>query len=99
MEFEAIDEGTLGKILVAEGAEGVKVGTVIALLATDGEDVSAADEPTAEPAVVAPAAEPVEAPAPQAAKPTSQPVSDPPLPAVTGFTRSEAHTSEPQPLI
>src|SRR3546814_20328333 len=39
MEFEAIDEGTLGKILVAEGAEGVKVGTVIALLATDGEDV------------------------------------------------------------
>src|SRR3990167_5204291 len=86
MEFEAIDEGTLGKILVAEGAEGVKVGTVIALLATDGEDVSAAAEPTDEPAVVAPAAKPVEAPAPQTAKPTSQPVSDPQIPAGTGYT-------------
>ena len=40
MEFEAVDEGTLGKILVAEGTEGVKVGTVIAMLAGEGEDVS-----------------------------------------------------------
>ena len=36
MEFEAVDEGTIGKLLVAEGAEGVKVGTVIAMI--DGED-------------------------------------------------------------
>src|SRR5688572_19575486 len=42
MEFESIDEGTVGKILVPEGSEGVKVGTVIALLAGDGEDASAA---------------------------------------------------------
>ena len=42
MEFEAVDEGTLGKILVAEGTEGVAVGTVIAMLAGEGEDVSAA---------------------------------------------------------
>src|SRR5690606_2170259 len=41
MEFESIDEGTVGKILVPEGAEGVKVGTVIAVLAGEGEDVSA----------------------------------------------------------
>ena len=41
MEFEAVDEGTLGKILVAEGTEGVKVGTVIAMLAGEGEDASA----------------------------------------------------------
>ena len=40
MEFEAVDEGTLGKILVAEGTENVAVGTVIAMLAGEGEDVS-----------------------------------------------------------
>jgi pyruvate dehydrogenase E2 component (dihydrolipoamide acetyltransferase) len=38
MEFEAVDEGVIAKIEVAEGTEGVKVGTVIALLAVDGED-------------------------------------------------------------
>ncbi|EDL50337.1 pyruvate dehydrogenase complex E1 component subunit beta [Erythrobacter sp. SD-21] len=42
MEFEAVDEGTLGKILVAEGTENVAVGTVIAMLAGEGEDVSEA---------------------------------------------------------
>ena len=42
MEFEAVDEGTIAKIEVAEGTEGVKVGTVIALLAGEGEDASAA---------------------------------------------------------
>ncbi|WP_347303681.1 pyruvate dehydrogenase complex E1 component subunit beta [Croceibacterium sp. TMG7-5b_MA50] len=40
MEFESIDEGTVGKILVPEGSEGVKVGTVIAILAGEGEDAS-----------------------------------------------------------
>lgn len=42
MEFESIDEGTVGQILVPEGSENVKVGTVIAILAAEGEDVSAA---------------------------------------------------------
>jgi pyruvate dehydrogenase E2 component (dihydrolipoamide acetyltransferase) len=42
MEFEAVDEGKLAKILVPEGSEGVKVGAPIAILADDGEDVSAA---------------------------------------------------------
>jgi len=37
MEFEAVDEGTIGKILVAEGTDNVKVGTVIATLLEDGE--------------------------------------------------------------
>ncbi len=37
MEFEAVDEGVVGKLLVAEGTENVKVGTVIATLDTDGE--------------------------------------------------------------
>ncbi|HUD94021.1 pyruvate dehydrogenase complex dihydrolipoamide acetyltransferase [Sphingobium sp.] len=42
MEFEAVDEGVVAKILVAEGSEGVKVGTVIAIIAEEGEDVAAA---------------------------------------------------------
>src|SRR5690349_15664716 len=42
MEFEAVDEGKIAKIVVAEGTDEVKVGTVIAVLAADGEDVSAA---------------------------------------------------------
>jgi len=47
MEFESIDEGVVGKILVAEGTEGVKVGTVIAVLAGEGEDASAIEAPKA----------------------------------------------------
>ncbi|MBO9453077.1 pyruvate dehydrogenase complex dihydrolipoamide acetyltransferase [Tropicibacter sp. R16_0] len=52
MEFEAVDEGTVGKILVAEGTEGVKVNTPIAILLEDGES---ADDIGATPAA-APAA-------------------------------------------
>src|SRR6185436_4369545 len=48
MEVEAVDEGTLAKILIADGTEGVKVNTPIAILTEEGEDVS----------VVAPAAAP-----------------------------------------
>ena len=39
MEFEAVDEGTIAHIQVEEGTEGVQVGTIIATLAEDGEDV------------------------------------------------------------
>lgn len=42
MEFEAIDEGVLGRILVPQGTESVKVGTVIALLEAEGDDTGAA---------------------------------------------------------
>ncbi len=45
MEFEAVDEGTISKIVVAEGTDGVKVGEVIALIAGEGEDASASAEP------------------------------------------------------
>jgi len=48
MEFESIDEGKVAKILVPEGTDGVKVGAVIAILAEDGEDVSAAEAPKPE---------------------------------------------------
>jgi pyruvate dehydrogenase E2 component (dihydrolipoamide acetyltransferase) len=58
MEFEAVDEGTIAKILVAEGSDGVKVGTVIALIAGEGED---AGSPAAAPA---PAPTPTPTPAP-----------------------------------
>jgi pyruvate dehydrogenase E1 component beta subunit len=44
MEVEAVDEGTLGKILVAEGSENVPVNTPIALLLAEGEDASALDQ-------------------------------------------------------
>ena len=49
MEFEAVDEGVIGKILIAEGTEGVKVNTAIAILLEDGEsadDISAPAKPS-----------------------------------------------------
>ena len=73
MEVEAVDEGTLAKILVPEGTDNVAVNTVIALVAAEGEDVSAAAAPKAAPAAApaAPAAAvasaPVAAPAAAAA--------------------------------
>ncbi len=56
MEFEAVDEGVMGKILIAEGTEGVKVNTAIAIMVEEGEDVPD----------TAPAAAPSEPSAPEA---------------------------------
>ena len=79
MEFEAVDEGVVGKILIAEGSEGVAVNTPIAVLLEDGESADdigsaapAAAATEAAPAAVeaaapAPAAAPVAAPAPSTA--------------------------------
>jgi pyruvate dehydrogenase E2 component (dihydrolipoamide acetyltransferase) len=80
MEFEAVDEGTIAQILVPEGTDGVKVGTVIAMIAGEGEDASAAK------AAPAPAKEPVakdggETGAGQPAKETPAPPPPPPAPA------------------
>jgi pyruvate dehydrogenase E1 component beta subunit len=64
MEFEAVDEGIVGKILVAEGTEGVKVNTPIAVLVEDGESVADVDTHTpAVPAAQAPQAAAMAAPA------------------------------------
>jgi pyruvate dehydrogenase E1 component beta subunit len=65
MEFEAVDEGIIGKLLVAEGTEGVAVGTEIATLETEGEAASPASAPTppAPAPAPAPAAEPAATPA------------------------------------
>jgi pyruvate dehydrogenase E2 component (dihydrolipoamide acetyltransferase) len=56
MEFEAVDEGTIAKILIAEGTDEVKVGTVIALIAGEGEDVAASAASAAPPAAPEPVA-------------------------------------------
>lgn len=77
MEFEAVDEGIIAKILVSEGTEGVKVGTVIAIIAEEGEDVAEAAASGGEAKAEAPKADAAPAkeekadaaPAPKAAAP------------------------------
>ena len=72
MEFEAVDEGIVGKIVVPEGTEGVKVNDVIAILVEDGEDVPAAGAAPA----AASAAEPAAVPAEPVAMVAAAPVAD-----------------------
>jgi pyruvate dehydrogenase E1 component beta subunit len=86
MEVEAVDEGTIAKLLVAEGTENVKVNTPIAVIAADGEDVSAATSaPAAPKAEAAPAAAEAAA-APVAAAPIAiQVAADPAIPEGTTF--------------
>ena len=93
MEFEAVDEGTLGKILVEEGTENVKVGTVIAMLAGEGEDpsdVTAPQDP--EPVEDTPGEgkdtgrEPSEAEVTKSEAQERAPVSDPAIPEGTAMT-------------
>ena len=69
MEFEAVDEGTMGRILIAEGTENVKVNTAIAVLLEEGEDASAAVAAPAPAAEATPA--PVVAPAVVASTPVA----------------------------
>ncbi|PTX04658.1 pyruvate dehydrogenase complex dihydrolipoamide acetyltransferase [Pararhodobacter aggregans] len=71
MEFEAVDEGVMGKLLIAEGSEGVKVNTPIAVLLEEGESASDIGTPKAAPAK-AEAAKP-EAEAPKAEAPKAAP--------------------------
>ncbi|OYY71759.1 dihydrolipoamide acetyltransferase family protein [Sphingomonas sp. 28-63-12] len=85
MEFEAVDEGVISQILVAEGTDNVKVGTVIALLLQEGESADS------KPATAAPVAPPAAPPA--SAAPADKPVAPamerekavpPPKPAAAG---------------
>ncbi|MEM6461628.1 MAG: pyruvate dehydrogenase complex dihydrolipoamide acetyltransferase [Pseudomonadota bacterium] len=69
MEVEAVDEGVVAKILVPEGTEGVKVNAPIAILAEDGEDVSAAANAIPDAASAAPSPTAEEPPAPAAKAP------------------------------
>ncbi len=79
MEVEAVDEGTIAKILVPEGTQDVPVNDVIAVLAGEGEDVKAAGASAAKappkPAAAAPAPKPTAAPA--TASPSPAPVAQP----------------------
>jgi len=86
MEFEAVDEGRIGKILVPEGSEGVKVNAPIAVLLGEGEKAGAVDIPAAmkdiSAAVKAEAPKPSEpakpaAPAPKAEAPKPAPAAAP----------------------
>jgi pyruvate dehydrogenase E2 component (dihydrolipoamide acetyltransferase) len=97
MEVEAIDEGTLAKIVVPEGTADVPVNQLIAVLAGEGEDVKAAaaqagtgaapakpapaPKPSAPAAQAAPAVQPAPKPAPPPPAPAAQPIAVPPAAA------------------
>jgi pyruvate dehydrogenase E1 component beta subunit len=84
MEIEAIDDGTLGKILVAEGAEGIAVNTPIALLLAEGEDAAALEQ-------AAPAATP---PVAESAAPPPRPAPSATTVRVAGAAPAEASAAE-----
>jgi pyruvate dehydrogenase E1 component beta subunit len=90
MEFEAIDEGTIGQILVAEGTDNVKVGTVIATITGEGEEAAApapAPAPAAAPEPKAEAPAPAPAPAAATAPVAAERASDPAIPTGTAMVR------------
>ena len=79
MEFEAVDEGTVAKILVAEGSDGVKVGTPIAILAAEGERFEA----------------PAEKPAPKDEEPKKEEPKAEPAPPAKGGGETPAAPAKP----
>ncbi|GAC1612977.1 MAG: pyruvate dehydrogenase complex dihydrolipoamide acetyltransferase [Novosphingobium sp.] len=94
MEFEAVDEGTIVSIDVAEGAEGVKVGTVIATIAGEDEDASAAPAAKAAPAPAAAAAKAEAAPAAPAA-PAAAKAAPAPAPAAAPASKGDRVVASP----
>jgi pyruvate dehydrogenase E2 component (dihydrolipoamide acetyltransferase) len=98
MEVEAVDEGTIAKILVPEGTQDVPVNDVIAVMAGDGEDVKAAAGAGGAPAPKAaeapapkPAAAPAAAPAPKLAAPAAAPQAAAPAPAPQAAAKTNGH--------
>ena len=89
MEFEAVDEGTVAKILVPEGTDGVKVGAPIAILAGEGEDAKAAANAAPKPDT--------EAPAPPKAPPAPKADATPRVPPVPPAPSREAAEAPPPP--
>src|SRR5262245_44925360 len=98
MEVEAVDEGKVGKLLVPEGTEGVKVNTPIAVLLADGESAGAGPAPKKPQTAVPPPASPAPpSPAPAAApsgagraKSTAGPVASGAAPAATAAKQPSA---------
>jgi pyruvate dehydrogenase E2 component (dihydrolipoamide acetyltransferase) len=97
MEVEAVDEGTIAKILVPEGTQDVPVNNVIAVLAGDGEDVkapagAAASAAPPKPTAEAPAPKAAPAPAAAAPAPASAPAAaPPPTPAAAPAAQANGH--------
>jgi pyruvate dehydrogenase E2 component (dihydrolipoamide acetyltransferase) len=87
MEVEAVDEGTLGKIMVAEGTDGVKVNAVIAVLLEEGEDAGAIG--------AAPAAAPAPAATPAAAAQAPAAAAGPAAPAAPAAASGERVFASP----
>ncbi len=86
MEFEAVDEGTIERILIPEGTEAVTVGTVIASIAGEGEATPSGGEPVQTEAQAAdPPAVPVPANKPPKPVAARQPASDPAVPEGTAM--------------
>jgi pyruvate dehydrogenase E2 component (dihydrolipoamide acetyltransferase) len=91
MEVEAVDEGKVGKLLISEGTEGVKVNTPIATLLAEGESVGTA--PAAKPAAAPPAPPRAQAPAPSKTTAVGIPPTPSPSPQGGGGPRA-ARTEE-----
>jgi len=101
MEVEAVDEGTLGKILVPEGTNDVAVNTPIAMILGEGEDASALKDgknAKAAAAASAPARQEkaAESAPPAAVEPAKAP---PPAPAKTGTAEAAAAPAAPEPEV
>jgi pyruvate dehydrogenase E2 component (dihydrolipoamide acetyltransferase) len=77
MEVEAVDEGKVGELLVAEGTEGVKVNTPIAVLLAEGESAGAAPAPKAQPSQPAARADPASRPAAEESAAAAAPAAAP----------------------
>ena len=88
MEVEAVDEGTLGKILVPDGSEGVQVNEIIGVIVEDGEEAASVDTSAPPPTPAA------EAPAPVVEAPSAAPVAAPAAPAAQPVAAETDYTGE-----
>jgi len=92
MEVEAVDEGTVGKVLVSEGTQGVKVNAIIAMLLEEGEDASALNAPSK------PAAAPAEPEAKAVAGDKPAPAAKSEAPARNGAAAAQGDRIKASPL-
>jgi pyruvate dehydrogenase E2 component (dihydrolipoamide acetyltransferase) len=96
MEVEAVDEGTIAKILIPEGTQDVPVNDVIAVLAGDGEDVKAAGASAVSGGGAAPAKVEVPAPAPAASATAAPAPASAPTPKPAAAPAPQAASPAPQ---
>ena len=104
MEVEAVDEGTLGKILVPEGTADVAVNTPIAMILAEGEDAAALKDGKQAPAKQAKAEQPsrqekAAEPAALAQKPQAEKQAQAPAPAPTGTVKPPSAEIMPEPEV